>query len=171
LGEGPYRERPPLPPALSEGKGGEPLNVYPGHLVIARPAALRIRLTNHLLKVAYRFRNRDMRYRHLQIVAHGLGRLVWEDFRQLFLGKLPVLTFSIPYHGLRAYYLWRRGGLTLPGFEHAICRTFLHRRYQGRNGGRPVVFARSRILSFAKDIDTVAELAELGARVSCNSVS
>jgi hypothetical protein len=161
----------PLTPALSpEGRGSE-LDVYPGHLVIARPAALRIRLTNHLLKVAYRFRNRDMRWRHLQIVAHGLGRLMWEDFRQLFTGRLPLLTFSIPYHGLRAYYLWRRGELTLRGFENAIRRTFLHRRYQQHNEGRPVVFARSRILSLAKDIDTVAELAELGAKVPCNSAS
>ncbi len=142
------------------------LNVYPGHLVVARPAALRIRLTNHLLKVAYRFRNRDMRWRHVQIIGHGLGRLLWEDIRQFFGGSLPFLTFSIPYHGLRAYYLWRHGKMALGDFEHAIGRAFLHRRFQGANGGRPVVFARTRILSFAKDIDTVAELAELSAGAS-----
>jgi hypothetical protein len=112
-----------------------------------------------------------MRWRHLQIVAHGLGRLLWEDLRQFFTGSLPLLTFSIPYHGLRAYYLWRRGELTLCDFEQAVGRAFLHRRYQGHNGGRPVVFARTRILSLAKDIDTVAELAELGAGVTCDSVS
>ncbi len=151
--------------------GAGTLNVYPGHLVIARPAALRIRLTSHLLKVAYRFRNRDMRWRHLQVVTHGLGRLLWEDLRQFFTGSMPLLTISIPYHGLRAYYLWRRGELTLRDFEHAIGCAFLHRRDRGRNGGRPVVFARTRILSLAKDIDTVAELAELGAGVPCDSVS
>jgi hypothetical protein len=146
----------------------EMLSVYPGHLVIVRRAALRIGLTNHLLKVAYRFRNRDMRWRHVQIAACGLGRLMWEDIRQLFTGRAPFLTFSIPYYGLRAYYRWRRGELTLRDFERAIARTFVHRRYQGQNGGRPVVFARTRILSLAKDIDTVAELAELGAGVPCS---
>jgi len=151
--------------------GRETMKIYPGHLVIVRPEALRIRLTSHLLKVAYRFRNRDMRWRHLQIVAHGLGRLIWEDMRGLMRGRWPLLSVAIPYHGLRAYYLWRRGQLSLRGFEHAVNRAFLHRRFQRHNGGRPVVFAATRILSFAKDIDTVAELAELGARVPCNSVS
>jgi len=148
-----------------------PLNLYPGHLIIARPEALRIRLTNHILHLAYRYRNRDLRWRHVQILARGLGRLLWEDFRQLCLGKLPVLTISIPLHGLRGYHRLRRGVLTPHDFEHGVAKTLLHRRYQAAAGGRPVVFAITRLLSFAKDIDTVAELAEHGARMICPSVS
>jgi hypothetical protein len=140
------------------------MSVYPGHLVIVRPAALRIRLTNHLLQLAYRFRNRDLRHRHWQIASRGLGRLLWEDMRSLFSGKLPILTVSIPYHGLRGYYKLRRGQLTPQEFERRLAKTFLHRRFQKAANGRPVVFTVTRILSFAKDIDTIAELAEANER-------
>jgi hypothetical protein len=140
------------------------LNLYPGHLVIARPAALRIRLTNHLLSLAYRYRNRDLRRRPWRMVASGLGRLLWADLRSLLMGRLPILTLSIPYHGLKGYYRFRRGKLTPREFEYRLAKTFLHRDFHRAAHGRPVVFAITSILSFAKDIDTVAELAEAGGQ-------
>lgn len=140
--------------------GGGELNLYPGHLVIARPAALRIRLTNQLLQLAYRYRNRDLRRRPWRMVGSSLGRLLWADLLRLFTGRLPILTISIPYHGLKGYYQFRRGQLTPREFEHRLAKTFLHRNFHRAAHGRPVVFAITPILSFAKDIDTVAELAE-----------
>jgi hypothetical protein len=141
--------------------GQPPKNFYPGHLVIARPAALRMRLTNHLLQLAYRYRNWDMRTRHVPMVVHGLGRFVWEDLRNLASLRLPTLTLSVPYYCLRAYYRYRHQQLTVPDFEHHVGKVFLHRDFQGSAEGRPVVFALTGLTAFAKDIDTRAELEEI----------
>ena len=94
----------------------------------------------------------------------GSTRTVLEDFRQLFQFKPPVLSVSIPYHVLRAYYKLRRQQMTVSDFEYAIGKTFLHREVHHSADGRPVVFSITRIASFAKDIDTKAELAEASAR-------
>ncbi|NIO10259.1 MAG: hypothetical protein GTO40_20545, partial [Deltaproteobacteria bacterium] len=64
----PYRIRPEV--------GEPPKNLYPGHLVIARPSALRIELANRVLELMYRYRNREVRKRHFPMIARGLGTLV-----------------------------------------------------------------------------------------------
>ena len=50
-----------------------PLNLYPGHLVIARPDALRLTVAVHLLSLAYRYRNRDLRQRYVRMVVAVCG--------------------------------------------------------------------------------------------------
>jgi hypothetical protein len=144
---------------------GEPVkNVYPGHLVILRPKSLRTRLLVHFLRMAYRYRNWSARTRHLRMILHGLGRLMVDDVRNLFVFKAPLLTVSVPYTGLRTYRRFRRGELTLRELERSIGKTVLHREFQHAAQGRPVVFPLTPILSFAKDIDTHAELAEVAAQ-------
>jgi hypothetical protein len=145
--------------------GGEPVkNVYPGHLVILRPKSLRLRLVAHVLRMAYRYRNWSARTRHLRMVLHGVGRLIVDDVRNLFSLKAPVLTVTVPYAGLRTYRRLRRGVLTVRELERAIAKTLLHRDFQDQAEGRPVVLPVTPILSFAKDIDTHAELAEVAAQ-------
>lgn len=141
---------------------GEPVkNVYPGHLVIVRPKSLRARLLVHFLRMAYRYRNWNARTRHVRMVLHGLGRLMLDDLRNLFVLQAPLLTLSVPCTGLRTYRRFRRGVLTLRELERAIAKTVLHREFQASAQGRPVVFPLTPILSFAKDIDTHAELVEV----------
>lgn len=144
---------------------GQPVkNLYPGHLVILRPNSLRAWLVTHVLHMAYRYRNWNARTRHVRMVLHGLRRLVAHDVRNLLVLKAPVLSVSVPYVGMRTYRKLRRGVLTLREFERSVARTLLHREFQGAANGRPVVFSIARILSFAKDIDTQAELAEVAAQ-------
>ncbi|MCZ6681017.1 MAG: hypothetical protein O7E52_27665 [Candidatus Poribacteria bacterium] len=149
--------------------GQPPKNLFPGHLIIARPGALRTSLTSRILELMYRYRSRDIHKRHFPMIGRSLGRLVLEDFRQLFLFKSPVLSVSIPYHVLRACYKLRRQQMTVSDFEYAVGKTFLHREFHHSADGRPVVFSITRIASFAKDIDTKAELAEASEGKPCVS--
>jgi hypothetical protein len=144
-----------------------PENVYPGHLVVARPGALRTSLTLRILESAYRYRSRHIQERHFRMIARGLGGLAAEDFRHLLRLKFPVLTMSIPYRALRDYYKLRRQQLTLPDFEYAVAKAFVRSEFQHCAHGRPVVFVITQILSFAKDIDTKGELAEAGTSKPC----
>ena len=107
-----------------------------------------------------RYRNRDLRQRYVRMVARSLWQLLQEDVRNLFTFQLPILTVSIPYHALAAFFRYRRGKATVGDFERAVAKGFLHRRHLHDAHGRPVVFSLSPIRSFAKDIDTIDEFAE-----------
>jgi hypothetical protein len=141
-----------------------PQNMYPGHLVIARPAALRLDLVIHFLTLAFRHRNRELRHRHLRMVMHSLWRLLQEDLKNLWALQWPILTVSIPYHALTAFFKCRRWRATVGDFERAVAGGFLHREHLADAQGRPVVFSVSSILAFAKDIDTLAEFNEAAER-------
>ena len=157
LGTSEWKQPYPIRPDV----GQPPKNLYPGHLVIARPSALRIGLANRILELMYRYRNREIHRRHFRMIARGLGTLVTEDLHDLSSLKLPLLTVSIPYYALRNYYRMRYRALTMPDVESAVAKAFVRREFHHAAHNRPVVFAITRILSFAKDIDTKAELAEV----------
>jgi len=145
-------------------KNSAPQNMYPGHLVIARLGTLRLGLTIHFLRLAYRYRNRELHQRLVRIVARSVGRLIWEDLKNLAAGQLPTLTISVPYYALSAFFQCRRRQATVADFEHAVAKGFLHRRYLTAAHGRPVVFSVTPILALAQDIDTQAEFAAFAAR-------
>lgn len=142
--------------AIQAEDGATPQTAYPGHLVIYRPEQLRVDLLIRLLALAYRYRNRPLSKRVLPMLARGVGMLAMQDLRNLTIGQLPVLTFSIPWHILSAYAEFRRQSLTVSSFERHLGRILLHRRF--RRAERPVVVTLSNILSFAQDIDSRAEL-------------
>ncbi len=68
---------------LRPDRNQDPIAVYPGHLVIVPSPALRTDLTIYLLRLAYRYRNRELRQRRLRMTLHGLGRLLAEDLNDL----------------------------------------------------------------------------------------
>ncbi len=153
--------------ALRNEVGAPPQTVYPGHLVILRPEAVRFELINQLLVAAYRYRNWPLRKRFFPILLRGLGLLIKQDLLNLGRLQLPTLTCSMPWHLLRAYRGIRRATLTLPEFERHLARTVLHRRYCG--SGRPFVITMTRHVAFAKDIDTRGELEELASATGAPS--
>ncbi len=140
-----------------------PLRVYPGHLVIVRPHALRMELTIYLLHLAYRYRNRELRQRRLRMIARGLGRLLWEDMREVLRLQPPTVTTSLLAGSLKGFRNYRRGEATIGEVERTIASAFLHRVARNHGPARPVVFWLTHLVSFAKDIDTVDELAEVTA--------
>lgn len=142
--------------------GAPLLTVYPGHLVIIRPSALRLELLIGLLVAIYRYRNRPLKKRFLPMLRDGLLLLARHDFRNLRRGQLPILTVSIPWHILRAYLGIRRGTLTLPEFERHLAGTVVHRDFRD---GMPFVISMTQAMSFAKDIDTLGELREVTSQL------
>lgn len=153
LGAGSWKPR----YGLRTAPGAPLLTVYPGHLVIIRPNALRLDLLNGLLVAIYRYRNRPLKKRFLPMLRSGLSLLAGHDLRNLARRQLPILTVSIPWHIVRAYAGIRRGTLTLSEFERRLAGAIVHRDY---HDGRPFVITMTRATSFAKDIDTLAELRE-----------
>lgn len=139
-----------------------PGNLYPGHLLVMRPAAVRLRLMNHLLQLAYRHRNLRIDRRPLPMLVRGLGQLIRADAGNLRRWQFPLLTVSIPWHCLSAFLKFRRRRLTVEEFSHAVMKVFLHRDFHAWNPPA-VVFSTTGIRSFAKDIDTTDELKEAAA--------
>jgi hypothetical protein len=157
MGAGAWKPSYHLPPSV----GQEPRSLYPGHLVIARTSTLRFALMNRMLELAYRYRNRVLTQRYIGMTCRVLGTLLRQDLRNLARLQLPMLTVQIPYLGLRGFFRYRRGKAALSEVENFLAKSFLHRRFHRAAGGRPVVISVSSLLSFAKDIDTQAELDEL----------
>lgn len=145
------------------------IHLYPGHLVILRPEALRFEVTTRLLHLAFRHRNQPLWRRAIGMNLRGLGMLAWQDLRNLARFQMPRLTFSIPYNCLSAYFRYSRGSLSIAEFEEVFTKTFVHRDFYHSAGNHPVVFVVTRILSLAKDIDTQAELDEAIRDISCVS--
>ncbi|HUG89484.1 MAG TPA: hypothetical protein VML55_01535 [Planctomycetaceae bacterium] len=139
---------------------GPLVDVYPGHLAIFRPAALRMRLLIHLLNLAYRQRNLSMGQRAWPMLTGGLGRLLLEDARNIVRLRPTALSVQVPFEVLRAYCRYRRKRLSVPAFADAVSRLFVAREFRRGRGGPSAVISVTRILSFGKDIDTRAELAE-----------
>ena len=140
----------------------EACTMYPGHLLIARPAGIRIRLMNHLLQLAYQHRNLRLLNRPLPIFLRGIGQLVAQDVRNLLRGQVPVLAFSIPWHALAGFIQYQRGALSVEDFSRHAMKVLVHRDFQIHGGSSSaVVFSTTAIKSFAKDSDTQDELLEL----------
>ena len=122
-----------------------------------------MRVVNSVLQIAYWYRNRDLRTRHVHVAIESFRRLLAEDIRSLTSLRLPLFSISIPIRGLLAYYKMVRKQLTLREFEHHVAKTLVRRAFHKSAQGRPVRFTVTPILAFAKDIDTKAELAEAGS--------
>ncbi len=149
---------------LATGPGHDPLTMYPGHVVIVRPDALRLQLTNRFLELAYRYRNRSLRKRFFGMSGRALAALAAQDIRNLREFQLPVLTFVLPFAGLRDLFKYRRGTATLHDHERFLRRALLHRRFLSANDNRPVVISLTGLQAFARDVDSRGELEELDRR-------
>lgn len=132
-------------------------HLYPGHLVIIRPGALRLDIVIRLLHLAYSYRNRPLPERVAGMVLRSLGVLLWQDLRLLTRRRSPKLTWSILCRCLRAYRAYRRRILTVDGFERAFAATFVDDRW---TGAKTAVFAITDLAPFARDLDTRTEFAE-----------
>jgi hypothetical protein len=129
--------------------------------VIVRPGAVKLRLLNHLLHVAYQQRNRSLVQKTWPALSGGVGRLLLEDVRNLIRLRPTALSVSVPWLVFRAYRRYRRQQLSVPAFADTMSRLFVTRAFRRSMGGPSAVVSVTRLRSFAKDIDTHAELAEV----------
>lgn len=146
---------------------GEPaVNLYPGHLLIVRPAALRLEAFNRFLTLAYRYRNRAVYERAIRMTLPALATMMAEDLRILASFHLSGRTFSIPYLAFRAYRQFRAETLTIHDLETLVAKILVEPDFHRQVNKRSVVLKLTRIQSFAKDIDTRAELEETARRIA-----
>jgi len=145
---------------VAPSAGESPVTLYPGHLVIVRPEALRLKAFKRFLSLAYRYRNRALYERVTRMTLRALSTMLQEDVSLLASGRWSARTFSVPYMVLRAYGKLRTETMTVRDLEAVAAKVLLDPAFQRRKKNRPVVFAVTRIQSFAKDIDTRAELEE-----------
>ena len=138
----------------------------PGHLGIAWPSRLRTGLLLRLLHLAYRQRNRGgYSKRRRTIVFNVLGTLLRRDLFNIARLEPPTLTYSVLRHGLGTFARWRRGEIDIEGLELGLAKIVVRRRHFRREGPSSVRIATSRHISFAKDLDTREEVAELDRSV------
>jgi len=142
----------------------EPVSTLPGHLVIIRPAAIRLGLIYRALELAYRTRTRPVLTRSVYITANVLRYLLHCDLREVLSRKLPTITSEVLWHAVLLSHRVGSGDITQEQIEQHLGGLFLHRRDRRRGGrGRiPIVDA----MSLAKDIDTDREAAERHLEIS-----
>lgn len=140
---------------IRRNRDQSPESMYPGHLLIFRPDALRLEAWIRILALAYKYRNRPVRQRILPMLFRGLMTLATQDVRNLGRGQIPILTLSIPWQFLRAVLAFQRRTLTISEFEHRIGQVLLHRSFRGSPD--TVVVTLTEIRSFAQDIDSERE--------------
>lgn len=144
-------------------RGAEPVSVLPGHLTIFDPGSLRLAFLYRLFDLAYRTRNRPIRYRRSYILRHVLWSLLRQDLLHLLDRRLPTLTWDVVRSGVRAANRLRKGTVSRGELEHAIRRVFVKRRHRRRHPERRIRLPLLHTLSIARDIDTEEEALAMGA--------
>jgi hypothetical protein len=146
--------------------GEPPRKLLPGHLIVVDPEAVRRPLIYRTFDLAYKSRNRPIRYRTGLIIRHILGGLVLQDLKLLFTLRLPTMTYTVISNGVRLALHLRQGVVTPEEMSERLRRIFVryeHRRlYPERQGRLPLKHG----LSLAKDIDTVEEAEEISQGLS-----
>jgi len=148
-----YRIRP--------GAGGEAVRVLPGHLLVADPAALRLRFIYRLLEVAYQTRNRPVAARHGAMVRRVVLSLVGEDLRQLLVLRAPTRTYTTLRNALFIARRLAAGNLSQEELELALTEVAVEPHHRKRFPGRGIRLPILEGLSFAEDIDTAEEAGQL----------
>ncbi len=136
------------------------LNLYPGHLLVLRPNAVRLDWFNMFLMMAYRYRNRSIYERLIRITLRAVGLWLEADWRRLRQFRCPGRTFAAPYGILKTYLRYTARRLTVPELAAELSRQIMVRDDAGAMP-QPVAMTVTRIRSFAKDIDTRRELEEI----------
>jgi hypothetical protein len=144
------------------------VNILPGHLVIVDPSTMRLKFLYKLMDDAYGTRNQPLMTRKAKMLKRLLFGILAQDFRKLFSGKLPNLTWSIVRSGVRAASRLKEGTITQTELEDAVgsmfVRTDCHDKYPGRMVALPLIEA----LSLARDIDTHEEAQASGLEETKN---
>lgn len=139
----------------------KPVPTLPGHLLVVDPRALRLELIYRLFDLAYRSRNRPVRFRRSMILRSVFWALVVEDLRRLFSLRWPNISWQVLSNGLTlvARLLAKKlGQRELEDRLHTMFVRNLHSKlHPERHGHMPIL----DVLSLARDIDTEEEAREI----------
>ena len=146
--------------------GEAPLTLYPGHLVIMRPGALRLEVYNRFLALAYRYRNRGVYERAIRMTLRAVGTLLAEDLRTLASFRASALTLSLPYRVFGVYKKLSAQQLTVNDLETMAAKIVIAPKFHRQVPEKSFVLSITDIQSLAKDIDTRGELEEAVQRTA-----
>ena len=141
-------------------RGQPPVDVLPGHILVADPDALRLRFIHSLLDTGYRTRNRSILYRIFVLVGGLVGGILYHDALHVLGGRLPTLTRDTVGAGVAMGLKLRRGRAILADLENAVRSIFVKPRHQDLFPDRRVALPILEGLSLALDIDTEEEARE-----------
>lgn len=150
---------------LLEEAGAEPTWILPGHLVIADPRALRMRLLYQVLQAAYRTRNRPIERRRGPLARAVLGHLLWQDLMYLMALRAPKLTWTVLTSGFKLARRLRAGTLTVAELERLAGEVGLKARHRRRHPESVVRLPLVDGLGLAEDVDTAEEAADLARKL------
>jgi hypothetical protein len=149
-------------------EGEPPVGILPGHLVVADPAALRLRFLYRLLQIGYRTRNKPIRHRKAVMLRKLILELFYQDILHIIALRIPNLTWTMLRAALPVAEELRAGTLTKARLENAIRKMFVKYRHRRRYPERRIEFPHVDDLSLALDIDTVEEAQAIGGKIAGN---
>ncbi|MGE3166216.1 MAG: NTP transferase domain-containing protein [Planctomycetota bacterium] len=138
------------------------VTMLPGHFAVVRPAGLRLRFLYRLARVAYRSRNRSIRFRRRFMIAQLLPHLWFQDGLELLALRPPTFTYSVVRHGWAAARAFREGALAVTELEAILTRMAVKSRYLERHPEASVRIPIVDLQGLAFDIDTEEEARQLG---------
>lgn len=157
LGQSAYKPR----YRLVEASGRESA-VLPGHLLIARPSAIRLNLVYALVRLGYRTRNQPVRQRTWRMLLGAIGFLLREDLRLLLAGKAPHLTLTVVRNALIVSRSLQQGRIGSHALMRRLRAVLVRASYRLRHPRTAVVLPVTELLDLAKDFDTVEEMEAAG---------
>ena len=131
----------------------------PGHIGILRLKVIRRRFLCKLASTLYRLRNRELEERRRVVTAFIVGDLLGQDLLNLFHFRLPTLTWRVLSQGWRLYSKLRKGALSVDDFAEAVKQVFVRPRFKKT---ARVVITPTDLVSWARDLDTLGEVTEVG---------
>ncbi len=155
LGSSGWKPRYGIRPAPGE----PPKSFLPGHLAVLRLKALRRRFLCKLASLLYRLRNRELEDRRRVVTGFIVGDLLGQDLMNLLHFRLPTLTWKVLSQGWRIYSRLRKGTITLDDFQYSLRQVVIRTRFRRSSH---VVITPTKILSLARDLDTMGEVTEAG---------
>lgn len=137
------------------------VGTLPGHLIVADPRIMRLEILYRAFELAYRTRNRPVRYRLAVIVPGMLGTLLAADLERLFTLRRPGVTFDMLWNAIVLIRKLVTAGCGQREMEDRIRRTWVHAEHRRRHPER-----RGRVmlhdgLTLGRDVDTEEEAREI----------
>ena len=144
---------------------GEIVTVLPGHLLIARPDALRLDFVYRLLGLTYRTRNRTIPYRRNVMIRGLIFELLNQDLRNILSGRPPTVTVSVVLTGIVVAMGLRKRTISRGELGRRARKVFVTSRHRRLFPERKVMLPVVEGLELAMDIDTVEEARSVGAEM------
>jgi hypothetical protein len=145
--------------------GEAPVEILPGHLLIADPDAISLEFCYKLFQLAYATRNRDVSYRRRVIVSSLVPFILARDLTSLLKLRIPDLSWNVIRGASVVGGGLKRGDLTLDTLQSTLRLVGVRADHRRRHPERKIIFTITDELSLALDVDTSEEADAVSERL------